>query len=119
MDIETKLTTPTAKKPTRESKFSAGYKLYADIPDKVSLHPGEAKAIPTGCAFLLPEGLCGLITGSKLANGMEVLEPDNGMAISVQIANKGDSLMWVQPGEVIATVVFTIYCAVRFVEGKQ
>lgn len=118
MDIETKLTTPTAKKPTRESKFSAGYKLYADIPDKIAMHPGDSASIPTGCAFLLPEGFCGLITGPKMANGVELLEPENGMAVSVEIANKGDSLMWVQPGEVIATVVFTMYCAVRFVEEK-
>ena len=55
MHINIKLLTPTAKIPQKMSTNAAGYDIFANLTDDVTLNPLQRVLIPTGFAMALPE----------------------------------------------------------------
>ena len=45
--------------PKRQTKYAAGYDLFADVADVLEIQPHQTAMIPTGLAMELPEGYWG------------------------------------------------------------
>ena len=56
MKIKVKRVSPTAVIPTRGSGAAAGYDLYADLPENLTIAPHTTVTVDTGLQFELPEG---------------------------------------------------------------
>ena len=61
MDVRIKKLNNLAKIPTRGSKFSAGYDLYAATDNDIQIPPHATVKIGTGLAMDLPSGYFGAI----------------------------------------------------------
>ena len=61
MNINLKKLTKTAIIPTRGSSQAAGYDLYADIDEPVTIKPHMTEMIHTGIAIEIPDGYFGAI----------------------------------------------------------
>ena len=51
MDIKIKKLTDTAVLPARGSEYAAGYDLYADCRESITIEPHETAKIGTGLSF--------------------------------------------------------------------
>jgi dUTP pyrophosphatase len=123
MEIKVKKLTETAKLPTRGSKFSAGYDLYADIKEKIMLAPHQTVKISTGLSFQLPEGYFGAIFARSGLATKEDMAPANMVGVCdsdytgeyiVAIRNYGESLRIIEPGERIAQLIVMPFLPVDF-----
>ena len=122
MNLKIRLSNPNAKKPFRESNFTAAYRLYSNEPTKVVLRHGESAVIKTGVGIKLPEGFAGMVTGlrySQLLAHPCCIDPENWQEIEVAVTNPTFEQMVIQPGEPVAGIVFTMYCNVEFTEDKK
>lgn len=73
LEVKVKKLTDTAKLPIRGSKLAAGYDLFADTNEPITIDPGMTKLFPTGLAFEIPEGYFGgLYPRSGLATKRDV-----------------------------------------------
>lgn len=61
MNVKIKRLTETAKIPTKGSEYAAGYDLYADIQEPVTIVPHTVEKIPTGIATEIPHGFFGAV----------------------------------------------------------
>lgn len=110
---------PGAIAPFRATEGSAGYDLYAYLPDGlVTIAPGERKLIPTGVAIALPDGFEAQIrprSGLALKHGITVLnspgtiDSDYRGEIGVILVNHGDYSFEVRNGDRIAQMVLMAY----------
>lgn len=79
--VNVKRLSDTAILPTYGSKKAAGMDLYADLKslgaDKLYIGAGDCFKIPTGFAFELPEGYCGLIFARSGLSTKKGLRPSN------------------------------------------
>jgi dUTP pyrophosphatase len=101
-----------AIKPTRGSKYAAGWDLYAV--DDYRIFPFETCMIDTGVAMEIPIGCfgglharSGLSTKRKLllANGVGVLDADFRGSIKVPLYNASTETQWIRKGERVAQVI--------------
>lgn len=117
-----------AKTPTRGSQYSAGYDLYAAVPNKVTIQPHETVKIGTGLAFDLDleDNLfaaifarSGLSTkkGLRPANCVGVCDVDYRGEYKVPLHNDSDKTVTIDPGERIAQLVFLPFIPVSFLES--
>lgn len=107
----------TAIIPTRATEGSAGYDLYADIAEEITIHPHQRMKIPTGIAIGLEESnvvaliyaRSGLATkhGITLSNCVGVIDSDYRGEIIVGLINSSNTSYTIQPGERIAQMVLT------------
>ena len=67
MEINILRLTDSAKLPDRGSAFAAGYDLFADVAEDVTILPHETKMIGTGLAMEIPEGYFGGIFANIIA----------------------------------------------------
>lgn len=107
----------SATLPTRATQGSAGYDLYADIAEEVTLHPNQRMKIPTGVAIGLEEpnvvaliyARSGLATkhGITLSNCVGVIDSDYRGEIIVGLFNSSKTAYTIKPQERIAQMVLT------------
>ncbi len=117
-----------ATMPTYGTEFSAGADLYAAMPDKVTIAPGETQFIHTDIAMEIPVGLVGLVyarsglackKGLAPANKVGVIDSDYRGEIMVALHNHSTEPVTIGYKERIAQIVFTPYVAAAFEEVTQ
>lgn len=114
MDVRFKRLNGLAKIPTRGSKFSAGYDLYAATDHNIQIPPHSTVMIGTGLAMELPVGWFGAIfarsgiatkRGLRPANCVGVADADYRNEYIVALHNDTTETKTVQAGERIAQLV--------------
>ena len=114
MLLRIKKLTDTAKTPTRGSASAAGYDLYADNEEPVTIMPGENKSLKTGIAMEIPEGFFGAIyarsglaskQGLRPPNCVGVIDSDYRGNIGVGMRNDTSEPQTIQPHERVAQIV--------------
>ena len=118
MDVRFKRLNDLARIPTRGSKFSAGYDLYAATDKDIQIPPHSTVKIGTGLAMELPIGWFGAIfarsgiatkRGLRPANCVGVCDCDYLGEYIVALHNDSNETMTIQAGERIAQLV-TLPC---------
>ncbi len=114
MDVRFKRLNNLAKIPTRGSKFSAGYDLYAATDEDIQIPPHSTIKIGTGLAMELPVGWFGAIfarsgiatkRGLRPANCVGVCDCDYLGEYIVALHNDSNETMTIQAGERIAQLI--------------
>ena len=121
MKVNFKILSEGAVAPTYGTEYSAGADLY-NLPEEVTLLPGETKLIHTGIAMEIPEGYAGLIfarsglatkRGLAPANKVGVIDSDYRGEIMVALHNHSDKEQRVDGGERVAQL-----CIVPFLKAE-
>ena len=128
MDVRFKKLNDLAKIPTRGSKFSAGYDLYAATDKDIQIPPHSTVKIGTGLAMDLPYGYFGAIfarsgiatkRGLRPANCVGVCDFDYKGEYIVAIHNDSDEIMTILTGERIAQLILLPYQDIDFIEVDE
>ena len=128
MNINLKKLTKTAIIPTRGSSQAAGYDLYADIDEPVTIKPHMTEMIHTGIAIEIPDGYFGAIfarsglaakQGLRLANCTGVCDSYYRGEYMVALHNDSIITRIVNPGERIAQLIVMPYLHVEFNETDE
>jgi dUTP pyrophosphatase len=132
LGVKVILMNETAKKPSRGTKYSAGYDLYASIDETivwedighdgsnevikhrtVYVYPEERLLISTGVVFGIRKGFVGIIkprSGLALRHGIDVLagviDSDYRGIVGVVLQNHGSDKFRVDDGDRIAQIIF-------------
>ena len=121
--MKIQLLTTSAKVPTRGSDEAAGYDLYADVQEVISIEPNETKLIPTGISIALPKGTFGgiyarsglaLKQGLRPANCVGVIDSDYRGPIGVALHNDSGVVREINPGDRIAQLIIQKYVSEEF-----
>ena len=108
---------PDRPLPARQTPGSAGYDVASAEPDVV-LAPGERRAVGTGLAFELPEGMemqvrprsgLALRHGITLPNAPGTIDSDYRGELKVILQNGGGEAVTIARGDRIAQLVFARY----------
>jgi dUTP pyrophosphatase len=114
--------------PRYMTTHSAGMDLYADLPETVSLQPGERLLVPTGIAIALPDGYeaqirprsgLALRHGISLVNSPGTIDADYRGEIAVIIINHGSEPFHIRRGERIAQMVVSRFSRVGWQETDE
>ena len=128
VNLKIKRLTETAKIPTRGSDFAAGYDLYADITETITISPHTTEKIPTGIATEIPHGYfaavfprSGIATkkGLNLANCTAIIDEDYRGQWYIPIHNIGLVSQTIEPGERIAQLILMPYQVLEFQEVDE
>lgn len=128
MDVKFKKVNKLAKMPTRGSKYSAGYDLYACTDKDIIIMPHETVKIDTGIAIELPNGTFGAIYARSGLATKRGLRPSNCVGICdsdyrgnyiVALHNDLDTAQCIQAGERIAQLIIQRFEEVNFVEVDE
>lgn len=123
MGIEIKKLTETAKIPARGSAEAAGYDLFADLTEEITILPQETKMVGTGLACAIPRGYFGGIyarsglaskEGLRPANCTGVVDSDYRGEIKVALHNDSGEIRRILPGQKIAQMVVQPFLSVDF-----
>lgn len=77
MNIRIKKLSDTAKLPQRGSEKAAGYDLYANTEEEITIAPHATQMIGTGIAMEIPEGYFGAIFARSGLASKKGLRPGN------------------------------------------
>lgn len=125
MDVRFKRLNSLAKIPTRGSKFSAGYDLYAATDKDIQISPHSTVKIGTGLAMELPIGWFGAIfarsgiatkRGLRPANAVGICDADYRNEYIVALHNDTDEIQTIEAGERIAQLIILPYQDLDFIE---
>ena len=114
---------PTAQVPLHGSQYSAGYDLFAAIPEAVVIPAHTTLLIGTGWAMEIPEGKFGAIfarsglavkEGLRPANCIGVIDSDYRGEVKVALHNDTDLNRVVTPGERIAQLIILDFTSIDF-----
>ncbi|MCR4672462.1 MAG: dUTP diphosphatase [Lachnospiraceae bacterium] len=128
MEIRIKKLTDTAKIPTRGSEYAAGYDLYADLQEPVTIMPGKSVGIPTGISMEIPHGYFGAIyarsgiavrEGIRLSNCTAVIDEDYRGEFRIFLYNDSENPRAILPGERIAQLIIQKYETAEFIETDE
>ena len=128
MNVRFKRLNDLAKIPTRGSKFSAGYDLYAATDEDIQIPPHSTVKIGTGLAVELPVGWFGAIfarsgiatkRGLRPANAVGICDADYRNEYIVALHNDTDELQTIQAGERIAQLIILPYQDIDFKEVDE
>lgn len=128
MDIYFKKLNDLAKIPTRGSKYSAGYDLYAATDSTVYIPPHSTVKIGTGLAMDIPHGYFGAIfarsgiatkRGLRPANCTGICDEDYKGEYIVALHNDSNELMSIEAGERIAQLIVLPYQDLHFKEVDE
>ena len=128
MDVRFKRLNDLAKIPTRGSKFSAGYDLYAATDYDIQIPPHSTIKIGTGLAMDIPVGWFGAIfarsgiatkRGLRPANCVGVVDADFRNEVLVALHNDSNEITTVQARERIAQLVILPYQDIDFKEVNE
>lgn len=119
----------TSKKslvPTKATKGSAGYDLFADIGAPMLIMPGTSTAVPTGVFLDVPEGYEVQIRSRSgiarkhvtwLTNGIGTIDSDYEDEVMVLLYNGGQDPFRIEPGDRIAQMVIAKLPDIEVVGG--
>lgn len=128
MNINILRMTDSAKLPERGSVSAAGYDLFADVSQDVTIAPHETKMIGTGLAMEIPEGYFGGIfarsglstkEGLRPANCVGVVDSDYRGEIKVALHNDGEVPRVVTSAQKIAQLVVVPFLSIGFTEVSE
>lgn len=128
MDVRFKRLNDLAKIPTRGSKFSAGYDLYAATDKDIQIPPHATVKIRTGLAMDIPVGWFGGVfarsgiasnRGLRPANCVPVIDCDYRGEWLIPLHNDSNETKTVQAGERIAQLILLPYQDIDFVEVEE
>lgn len=128
MNIKIKRLNDLSKIPTRGTKFSAGYDLYAATDYDIHIPPHSTVMVGTGLAMELPVGWFGAIfarsgiatkRGLRPANCVGVIDADYRNEVIVAVHNDSDDTKTVQAGERIAQFILLPYQDITFEEVER
>lgn len=129
MEVNIRKLDPKAKTPINGSIQSAGYDLYAILPDKsLTIEPHTTVVINTGLAMEIPTGYFGAIFarsglatkhGLRPANCTGVVDSDYRGEIKVALHNDTDKKQNIEDGERIAQLVIIPFLNVEFKEVDE
>lgn len=128
MLIKIKKENENAKIPTRGTQYSAGYDLYACIPEYLVINPHQTVKVGTGISCELPENTFGAIfarsglatkEGLRPANCVGVIDSDYRGEIIVALHNDSEETRVVDNGERIAQLVLMPFIPMEFEEVKE
>ncbi len=114
MELSVKILREGAVLPTRGSALSAGYDLYACLPESAVIPPHETVPVGTGLSMSLPEGWFAAIfarsglaakRGLRPANCVGVCDADYRGEYIVPLHNDTNEPRRVEPGERIAQMI--------------
>ena len=114
MDIKIKKLTDTAVLPARGSEYAAGYDLYADCKESITIEPHETAKIGTGLSMEIPDGYFGAVfarsglaskQGLRPANCVGVCDSDYRGEICVGVINQISEAYEIQPFERVAQMI--------------
>ncbi len=127
MKIKVKRVSPTAVIPTRGSGAAAGYDLYADLPENLTIAPHTTVTVDTGLQFELPEGYfagiyarSGIATreGLRPANCVGVCDSDYRGNYMIALHNDSNEARTVTVHEKIAQMIVMPYLPIEFEEAE-
>lgn len=125
MRINIKRLTKTAIIPTRQHEGDAGYDLYADIQESVTIKPHTTEFIKTGIAIEIPDGYFGAIFARSGLASKQGLRPANCVGVCdsryrgeymVALHNDSTAAKAVSSEDRIAQLVVMPYLNVEFNE---
>ena len=128
MEVRFKKLNNLAKIPTRGSKFSAGYDLYAATNKDIQIPSHSTVKIGTGLAMDFPVGWFGAIfarsgiatkRGLRPANCVPVIDCDYRGEWLIPIHNDSNETKTVQAGERIAQLILLPYQDIDFKEVDE
>lgn len=128
MKINIKRLTDTATIPTRQHEGDAGYDLYADIKEPVTIEPHTTEFIHTGIVIEIPDGYFGAVFARSGLASNEGLRPANCVGVCdsryrgeymVALHNDCIAARTVSPGDRIAQLVVMPYLNVEFEEVDE
>ncbi len=128
MRINIKRLTETAIIPTRQHEGDAGYDLYADIQESVTIKPHTTEFIKTGIAIEIPDGYFGAIfarsglatdDGLRPANCVGVCDSRYRGEYMLALYNDSTAAQIVSSGDRIAQLVVMPYLNVEFNEVDE
>lgn len=128
MEVKIKKLTDTAKIPTRGSEYAAGYDLYADITEAVTIKPHETEKIGTGLSVEIPDGYFGAVFARSGLASKQGLRPSNCVGVCdsdyrgeyiVALHNDSEEERTINPADRIAQLVVVPYLAVEFKEVEE
>lgn len=128
MKINIKKLTKTAKIPERKHEGDAGYDLYADIQEPVTIEPHTTEFIHTGIAIEIPDGYFGAVFARSGLASKQGLRPANCVGVcdsqyrgEYMVALHNDSIAsrTVFPGDRIAQLIVIPYLNVNFNEVDE
>lgn len=128
MKINIKKLNKNAIIPTRGSKQSAGYDLYACTNTSIVIMPHNTVKVKTGLAIEIPEGYFGAIfarsglatkQGLRPSNCVGVCDSDYRGEYTVALHNDTDEPQTINPMERIAQLVVMPYLTVEFNEVDE
>ena len=128
MKINIKKLTKTAQIPTRQHEGDAGYDLYADIQEPITIEPHTTEFIHTGIAIEIPDGYFGAVFARSGLASKQGLRPANcvGVCDSIyrgeyMVALHNDSIdtKTVNPGDRIAQLVVMPHVKLEFTDGEE
>lgn len=123
MKIALRKMTESAQIPVRGSLQAAGYDLFADLSEAVTILPQETKMVGTGIACAIPEGYFGGIyarsglsakEGLRPANCTGVVDSDYRGEIKVALHNDSKESRTILPGQKIAQMVVQAFLPIEF-----
>lgn len=123
MKINLKRLTETAIVPTRQHEGDAGYDLYADIQETMTIEPHTTEMIHTGIAIEIPDGYFGAVFARSGLASKQGLRPANCTGVCdsryrgeymVALHNDSDIARIVCPGDRIAQLVVMPYLNIEF-----
>ncbi len=128
MNIKIKRLNNLSKIPTRGTKFSAGYDLYAATDYDIHIPPHSTVMVGTGLTMELPVGWFGAIfarsgiatkRGLRPANCVPVIDCDYRGEWLIPIHNDSNETKTVQAGERIAQFILLPYQDIGFEEVER
>lgn len=128
MDVRFKRLNDLAKIPTRGSKFSAGYDLYAATDKDIQIPPHATIKIGTGLAMDIPVGWFGGVfarsgiatnRGLRPANCVPVIDCDYRGEWLIPLHNDSNETKTVQAGERIAQLILLPCQNIDFIEVDE
>lgn len=128
LNIKIKRLNDLSKIPTRGTKLSAGYDLYAATSYDIHIPPHSTVMVGTGLAMELPVGWFGAIfarsgiatkRGLRPANCVGVIDADYRNEIIVAVHNDSDETKTIQTGERIAQFILLPYQDIGFEEVER
>ena len=123
--INIQLLSPLAKVPTKGTRLSAGYDLYAATDTETYIEPHQTVMVSTDIALAIPVGTFGAIFarsglaskyGLRPANCVGVIDPDYRGTIMVALHNDTDHVQVIGAGERIAKLFLLPYFETNFVK---
>ncbi len=100
--------------PSYSSRYHVGLNLQAAVPAALRLEPGDRAYVPTGFAFGIPDGYCGLVVsqpqmakeqGLIVLDGPQIVNPADRGALFMLLQNMSSHVVVLHRGDVVAQLV--------------